>query len=349
MKVPNVLKDPNTFEFDINNFHCNLSIANQFQLVRLLTLSSQLYYGYLTPEEFDRHYLETKQKKLSALRQLLTDPTNEIWLRGMDFVLRLLHESRVTEWHLPIFLAQYKNQLIWHTGGTRILATGMTKTLPYRHFPVLVSDFDKNLSRFCDTRSITTDLELSEILGVNYSHLHRKNADYSGIDCDIELEWDGLPNPVIHWASPRNKKLTIWNDYDGPLYAQEVMAMMKILGNRPVVKYYANDPRQLSDSSGLLDLELIGEGEGPGILQGGFGRLDIFGYRHTPREDKKIIYCWIRDGFCIDAAELLFWLNTKHNVYHDAHDRFIFSIDTPGYNRTEISMSHIPCVNTSTS
>ena len=342
MFVPRVLKDPNTFSVEFNNFHCNLSINNQFELTGLLTLSSELIYGYLTPEQFCQHYHDAKREKLQSLLQLLTDPTNDDLIRGMDFVLRLLHESMITEWSLPAFLVQYRNRLIWHTGGTRILATGITKTLPDRHLPVLVSDFDSDLSRFCDTRSLTTDVELCEILGVSYSHFHRKNANYVGINCDIELEWDGLPNPVIHWANPRDKKLTVWGDYDGPKYATEMLAMLKSLGTKPLIKYFANDPKQLVDNSGLFSIELEGPGQGLGIVQGGIGgRLDRFGYYHTPREDKKIIYCWIRDGFKIDAAELIFWLNTQHNVYYDIHDRFLFSIDSPGYKCTEISLSNI--------
>lgn len=334
--VPEAIVEPNCFNFQINNFQCNLALPNRWGLVNLLTQSAEFYSATLTADQFDLDFRSARREKIGAILDIIKNPRVDHRHRYVDFQIKMLHEALNTKWQYPALISRHRGQLIWHTGGIRLLATGMVKPNREQDLPVLVTDFDRDrLGPFQDILPIYNDQQLSSLLGVEYFDYRQHQPGITGGKLEVFLEWQSTPGPCLHYIKPATTALD-WATQGDVLHVPDLLPALTKLLKQPRIHYWSQTPDQLTDSSGLFELCWMGD-QSP-ILSERDRSWALYQHKQfAPRLDG--IEWWIHPGRHLDAGELLFWLDQKYTVYLDRDEQFAIMLDHDRFDKKLIAMS----------
>jgi hypothetical protein len=344
--IPAALVKPNAFTFQINNFECTLVIPQGTAVVNLLQLGSELFLGTLERSVLLAEAEKVKQERLGGMIRCARNSADldERSAQGLDFTLKLIHLALTESWKLPCLVTKYQDQLMWHAGGNRLLASALVSPCPETTLPVLCTDFDKTDTKFLSKTKIKNDQHLADILNVpfvGYSQYHSTGTEKT---VEIHLEWTaGVPGPCIHYIYDHTRAMFDWRHHtvDTIQYVYtNIIAIRRMLRNNRV-KVYAESPDQVIDSTGFFDIEYVGNS--PGKIQDlGPGGLTQLAYRARMFDSipYKEITVWVTNGRKIDLGELLFWVNTKNNVYVDRDGEFAVMISRNRFSSKQICLSY---------
>ena len=335
-KVPKVLVEPNSFEFQVNNFQCRLDLPNNWGLVDLVTQAADLYTAVLTPDAFRREYLENRNEKVKTMLDAIRDPGCQDQWRYLDFQVKMVHRALTDRWQYPALVTRHHDCLIWHTGGTRLLATGMVMPNPNLALRLLITDFDgDNTDAFENITVIQTDQDLSAVLATEYFEYRQYHPSSLGSPLQVYLEWQDTPGPCLHYINPRHQVLD-WTNHVQLSHMPELMPMARHVLEQGKVRYWSADPAQLTDSTGSFELEWMGAADQF------FSQSDLSSalYNHCKfGTDTGAVEWWIRPGITLDTCELWFWLDQQYTVYLDRDQDFAVMTEHGRYSKKIIAMS----------
>ena len=343
-RVPAALVKPNAFTFQINNFACTLALPRETDLVNLLRFGADFYHGYLDNNILVAEAEGIKHERLGGMIRCARNPTDldERSAQGLDFTLKLLHLAMSESWRLPSLLTKHHGVLTWHTGGNRLLASVMAHRDPSKTLPILCSDFDRDHQGFNHVTMVTSDQQLCDILNVPHIRYDQHTNVGTEQTCEMHLEWPvDLPGPCLHYIFDRTKNLFDWSNHTQTQYIHtNIVAIRRMLRNNRV-RVFADSPDQVTDSMEFFDIEYAGPGPGK-IEDLGPGGLTQLAYRARMFDSipYKEITVWVTSGRKIDLAELLFWVNTKNNVYVDRDGEFLVMISRNKFSSTPICLSY---------
>lgn len=332
--VPQAIVGKNAFSFRINNFQCNLVLPDRWGLTDILNQGANLYTGTLNQKYFQNEFSRVKQEKTKSLLELIENPTksNEKYI---DFQIKMLHDALISDWKHPALVVKKQDDLIWHTGGVRLLATGMVHTTKEKNLRLLVTDFDKiPTDMFNDVAEISNDLELCHALGVEYFDYKQSTpGSRSDPTTEIFLEWNDTPGPCLHYVRP-NQNILDWSNHDSCQWTSFLIPVLTAVIETRKIYYTSDHQHQLFDSCGNFTLEWLGPSD-IGQTQGMLNR-DLF--RHvkfnTPLSGLLI---WVAKDHQVDINEILFWADTRYNVCIDREERFAAIFNHQGFRTKTIS------------
>jgi hypothetical protein len=285
-------------------------------------LASDVYLATLEQSSFWQHYESNKQEKLGGLIQICRD-RDQHSSQYLDFQLAMIQTAMNQTWRLPALVVKHQGRLIWHTGGIRLLATGLCQTS--QDLKILVQDFDRVPDPTLKViEHINHDRDLSRVLGVDYHVYDQQGKQTTATTGRAWLEWHDQAGPVLHYFDSGDRMGLDWANHSQDL--KLINGYIEEAGGwawpRPLL-YWSEHPDQVRSSSHVFDLRY----QGPPPL--GPGLLDQSVYHavcNVPNDAAARL--WVRPGRKIDADELLFWVNSEYNVYHDWADQFAFLIST---------------------
>ena len=330
--VPQGSIELNAFIFKINNFKCHLRLPHQWGLVDLLTQAAKLYYGFFSAEYFRQVYTESLNQKLTLLLGVLNNPADHAQIKLLDFQLTLMHQALQQKWRLPLLITKYQQSLIWHTGGTRVFASGMAHTSAY-DLPLILLDFDqKDLDLFDNLKEITSDQELCEILDIEHFGYNQHQPTRLDDSMEVFLEWQETPGPCLQYINPSGP-IVNWQTHERPEFVTDLLPVLGRVLTEEII-YYSDHPNQIIDSSKRLNLKW----GGPSQLE-----TDDFTFSlwRLMNSDKPCLFpqIWVRPGHRIDASEILFWLQDHRNIYLDKDDRFAVLLPGQSFEKKFIRIS----------
>ena len=346
--TPRALVNPHSFDFQINNFKACLEVPSNLGITGILSLASNLYTGFLTRDEFEQSFHEAKRDAVNLVLQL-TWPTEQhetdlsIKKKYLDFKLKFLHIALEEAWRLPCLVVKRQDKLTWHTGSNRILATGISKIGLEQELLVLCTDFDREYpnNKIVKQTDITQDSQLAELFGVPFYRYNQKDAATESTNCQIYLQWDGLPGPCLHYVDPAGRDFFDWQDHTETVYANNTVEALSKIGRGKKIKVWADSPDQVYDSSLVFDLEY----QGPSPVFEKPAEISTLVYHNCmfdPEETRDDCRIYLTQGVTLDLAELLLWLDLEHNIYIDRHFRFAFMLDSRKNSQKTISASCMP-------
>lgn len=334
--VAAAIASPNCFSFAVNNFQCNIALPDTWGLVDLLTQSANLYAATLEQYTFRQEFRSAKAEKIGAILDLVNNPESTDRYRYVDFQIKMLHEAFDNDWKYPALVSRFRDQLTWHTGGIRLLATGMVMPQQEQALTLLVTDFDQDTaSQFKITRPIKNDQDLCALLGVDFFQYRQHQPSTAGTRLGVWLEWQNTPGPCLHYIKPQDQSLD-WSSQGELAYVPNLLPVARKLLQRPQIHYWSGCPDQLIDSTGSFGLKWMGD------IASDFHGSDWTGalYRHFQYGiNPGGVEFWIGPDRVLDAGELLFWLDKNYTVYLDREQRFAAMIDHSRWSKKIICMS----------
>jgi len=314
---------------------------------------SVLYHGNFTKKEFTRQYLESnnyiRQLAEVSLRnsyQWLNNARNNFKKNPKDpdwyiqcFTMYMCRLSQRTHWDFPV-LCNYGR---WHNGGTRVIATGMTKPDPWNHLfgLELVSSHTPN-TILSNSKKITSIKMLHDVLHLDY---YNESLDS---DEEIVLKKTTFKHDLVHLESiekvhktfDRNTNLNafdVWDNY---------LSWRTQYPTKPKIKIYTNWPKQVHNQFGAWDVveivpsqHIIDEIQGFG---GRPGRLERFAneeHRNPKETVDHVLY--VVDPRPIELGELLIWMDMEHSTYIESTWKFLLYRKADIYKNTYIDVSYI--------
>ena len=169
--TPGIIANANGYSLQINNFNVTLSVPADAGVVGLIKLGADLYTGTLQPTVFEQTFQEVKRDAVGLLMNTVCKQHDSaVGRRYLDFKIKMCHVGLVEDWRLPCLVTKYQNQLTWHAGSNRVLATGVSKSGQQQDLLILFTDFDQTDSNnmINNKISIANDNELSKLFGVEH-------------------------------------------------------------------------------------------------------------------------------------------------------------------------------------
>ena len=345
--TPDVLINPQCFNFQIANFQACLEIPSSHGITGILRLGSDLYTCKLTTEEFLKTFNETKQDVINLVLQLVwpaekIETSVESRKHYLDFKLKFLHIALDEFWRLPCLVVKQQNKLIWHTGSNRILATGISKLNKENELLLLCTDFDKNGTNnlIKDCNDIVDDQQLSELFGIDFYNYDQNTQATESVNCRVYLQWNGSAGPCLHYVDPVGRSFFDWQDHSSDVYADGVIAALQKIGKNKQIQVWAKDPKQVYDSSGIFSIKYQGHEhfEIPAEIGAKIYHCCMF----DSEEMRDVTRLYVTDDSCIDLGEIILWLNTVDNIYVDHACRFALVLHSRENNQKTISASGLP-------
>jgi len=334
--VASAITSPNCFSFSINNFHCNIALPDTWGLTDLLTQSADFYAATLEKNKFQGEFRSARAEKVGAILDIVQNPGSKERYSYVDFQIKMLHEALCNRWRYPALISLHHDQLTWHTGGIRLLATGMVMPNRELDLPLLVTDFDRSQKKhFQNVQYIQHDRQLSALLNVDFFRYSQHEPSTTGTRLEIFLEWQNTPGPCLHYIKPIDQSLD-WSNQGDLAHVPRLLPAAKKLLDKPQIYYWSQTPDQLRDDLGLFGKKWMGD------VPEEFRQSDwtLALYRHVQfGTNPGGIEWWISPGVVLDASELLFWLDQDHTVYLDRDSEFAVMIDHDRYSKKIVSMS----------
>lgn len=339
--APRIIVNPNGYDLQINNFNIKLSIPAKAGVVGLIKLGADLYTGTLPPGVFGTTFKEVKSAAVGLLINMVCrQHDSNVARRYLDFKIKMCHVGLGEDWRLPCLVTKHHNQLTWHAGSNRVLATGVAKPRQEQDLLVLFTDFDRDRGHTVVNRvDIANDQQLAELFGVEYREYDQHNNPTNSTNCDIFLEWAENPGPCLHYVDPDQRNFFDWQDHKQNTYVDQAVTVAQQMLAAPVIKYWSARPEQVYDSTNLFKLEYQGPGFSsniPAELSGAMHHHYMF--KSMGNANDMVLQVPV-DRY-VDIAELLLWLNTTDNVYLDKNFEFGFMLNAHAFNCKTISASN---------
>jgi len=311
----------------------------------------RLYYGYPTPETFlQKFFLHRKNYLIQQLNHFDTSVNIDIGLNEFSnpaLYLYMLRVAQSQEWDYPALANRsFAEEFMGTTGGTRAFATGLTKPMPWNHFPILLADhdnFDPTLL-LQNPIHIKNDRMLNECLGGEY------RSDIWEPTIRLSVDIKNVNNSI-------NCKLTHLDD--NAYYNLSVARGVELLENfkqwkikypnRPKLKIYTNYPENIRDICGIWDWHIVDTFDNfvsdtaQLQLEDRLEVLPRFYHNHNryhgniPEVDHVL---WIQQPRVIDIGDLLPWMTAQSNSFVSSDQAFALYRTDDNYNITTVDVSY---------
>jgi hypothetical protein len=296
---------------------------------------------------FEQTFQEVKRDAVGLLMNTVCKQHDSaVGRRYLDFKIKMCHVGLVEDWRLPCLVTKYQNQLTWHAGSNRVLATGVSKSGQQQDLLILFTDFDQTDSNnmINNKISIANDNELSKLFGVEHLIYDQHNSPTNSTNFNLFLEWAKTPGPCLHYVDPDQRDFFDWQDHKQNSYVDQVISVVQQLLTQPVIRYWSARPEQVYDTTKLFTLEY----QGPGFAMSQSQEISSAMHHHhlfKSMGDANSMVLQVPADRSLDIAELLLWLNTTDNVYLDKNSEFGFMLNAHAFNCKTISASNYPPVN----
>ena len=315
-------------------------------IVKLIEqFGSRLYYGYPRKDIFLFHWYSHKRYQLVQSLNHFNRP--EFPQNNHDDLGLYLHMSRIAQtqkWKYPSFITRLPNgQIDQTTGGTRAFAIGLTKTEPWKHFPILMSErVDKDINQFLDDPIyIQSDQQLTEILGGSYD----EKIWAPTIMLTVEIK-NNHPGTNAHYCLLNHVAAFGYgnNDvYHGQQYLEKFKEWKIKNPSRPKLNVYTNYPECVKDINGIWDWKIVGD---TGTFEAQMGdkvgwvENKVRNYHNNDRTHNNEYVCWLIKKRKVDLGDLLPWMDLDHTTFITDDYSFALYQPVPVFNTTFISMSY---------
>jgi hypothetical protein len=305
----------------------------QHSLLPFLNLFGKLYLGNINQAYFDQLFTPKRQRFLQDLNSVATN-------RDLEFQLSMARLALTTEWKWPAFvnMVHSDGELEWATGGSRILASGLSKPNPEQTISVLLFDQTKTVvdQWLVDPIEITTDEHLHQVLNLTYTQTQSPTIQLSSVLKQVgnhtRLFLHGIIDEELQGYQNSNESTD--------LKLLDNLKRWQTNNPRPQLEIYTNWPELISDSLGVWDCHIVGpipQVSSPDFKPGHLERLAKMNAENN--KAKHILY--VRNPRPIDLSEFLVWIDTEHTAFIEMNWDFLLYQTTPGYQSKMISFSRI--------
>jgi hypothetical protein len=157
------------------NFSVRTVIPAVNNILAYLNIYATLYHGYIDKQHYQQKFCEVRHSLAQGLIDLPI-VTSQKWsqvnfpgagkYQTVAFIMYMCRLSRQTVWNFPVLLNYSK----WVNGGSRVFATGMTKTDPWNHVMGLdLVDIGKSSYVLSSPMEILSDKMLHHVLGLEFT------------------------------------------------------------------------------------------------------------------------------------------------------------------------------------
>ena len=246
------------------------------------------------------------------------------------------------EWKMPALVNRRADGIIHQiTGTTRKFATVMTKSDPWKHFPILMLDYDINDINdilenpiHCHNDEIlhevfgkkmtenTWDPEL--IIGINVSHDHHK------INCSMSYIHDGY-----YFDHHQGRGQDLLDSH---------VNWRKKVGFRPKLYIHTNHPKNIKNNGSHWDVQFVPLEVDQEFINNCANRPAWFekvvqAYCANPTHESDAFVLWALDDRVINIADLAWWGDSQTNVMIDTDWKFILYQHSESYRSKFIRVS----------
>jgi hypothetical protein len=273
-------------------------------IVDYLKQFGSIYSVHLTQTVWNARFNSDVNATISNMFLL---PDNEDVLQDINFKLQMIAASRdIRTWQYPGSMVITNHALVWINAHSRLLAAGVNWPNPWElmHFVVFVphgENVDPTMFRRC--QQITSDLSLTELLTSDQMEkpvrIWTKFLPEGGI---LKLVFLGIGKKNDDADSGDRRYLQQWQLWKSR-YGSTDMS----------IDFLCDDAKYVTDSSGRWHLQH--KGNTPRLVYNSNLSGQIYNMKqHGDDGGNFLLYHF--GTHQIDLAELFFWVDVDHSVYH---------------------------------
>lgn len=303
-------------------------------LLPFLNLFGKLYYGTVNANYFNTLFQEKKQRFLEQLNSSSID-------QDLEFQLRMSRVALTSNWKWPAFVnvTQLHGQPEWATGGSRILASGISKQNPEQTISVLFFDqVGVEVAQWLENSTeITTDEQLHQILGLSYIQTQSPVIQISTVLKQINNHTRLLLHGIIdeelegHQNSQELEKLPLLDN----------LRSWQSTHSQPQLDIYTDWPELISDSLGVWNYRIAGTIKQFAHQLYKPGHLERLARVEHEQKTTQAHVLYVREPRAIDLTEFLVWLDMDHTTFIEKNWNFLLYRNGADYKSTMISFSSI--------
>ena len=325
------------------NFAVQTAIPAANNILAYLNQYAVLYHGHIKEKVCQWRFSQVRQSLIQDLKDLPTI-TSQQWhqvgftdagrYQTVAFIMYMCRLGRQTEWNFPVLL----NHSRWVNGGSRVLASGMTKPNPWNNISGLeLVDIGCPSSMLSDPIEVQSDEMLNHVLGLTFS----KHKD--------------TPSKLSLLTELRNNKVYLksiedgferFNNVNQYIILDQFTEWRSQYPTKPKIKIYTNWPKQIRNAFNAWDVvevvpsqHIIDEIQGFG---GRTGRLERFATEEHKTPNKTVDHVlYVIDPRPIELGDLLIWMDLVHSTYIESEWKFLLYRKADVYKTTYIDTSYI--------
>lgn len=332
---PLIVRD-NCYELSKKDGAINFVVKNQkFEQdpVSYLTQFGDIYIGNLKSEIFTKIFYAEKSRYLYELFNV--DKCEPIHLQPAAFKTMLCRESMIHHWRWPAIVNQLK-EYSFYSGLGRLLATGMTKSEPWKHLKILLFANKNNTpDEYLENFSlVTTSQQLHSSLHIGYN-----SSNESQLELEIQHNGTGPGGFVITTMYDGN---TDFNYNAGDEFLANFAAWKNLYsGTKPKLYVYTDWPELIVDSLHFWDVEIAGPRQYTHTtLHLGHLEFSLREQNSSPaHNDNHVLY--VNTDIQIDISDLITWVDLKHTAWIDQQLQFILFRHNNPYKMMFVSKSYV--------
>lgn len=275
-------------------------------VLKFLQQFGQVYTGTVKPHMFVDRFLELKSQ---TIKRLINNDFDD----NIDRLLSVCHRAiESPDWSWPWLASSYKNSLTNDTSDDYLIATALTKTMPWNQMQALMLvDDNFSIDRFLnDSKLLTNEQDIRDFLNNNYN--------ISEIYLNLYFEKNSTPRLNLHKIDHTQESLET--------YLPNFKSWKNKHGVRPKLTVYTAWPELIIDSQNAWNVQLH---PAPNNILRMFQQGSSMSYSLVKLHDTPDWYIGDVDGHVlvvkeprvIDVSELLFWMDGEHNAYIDVADQ----------------------------
>lgn len=297
-------------------------------LVDFMRQYGSVWYGTLTKKAFGAKFNRRIFSMLSELSELDNIIMNQEYkIDQIRFNMDLAATAqKIENWYWPAVAYDYTD---WPTGNTRMFATGLTHSEPWKTLPVLAICQSECPDFLDNPIEVVTDEQFNKMIGFE------KWAGPGMVpELFLELTSDGRFSITFREIDPylKHKKSNL-NRFNEYLHWFEKNRSKVRLG------IYTDWPDKICDSFNYWDFEILGpspfvDPRRPGTLEK---------HTHNPNWTTGIDYLlFVANPMHIDLSQFLIWMDSKHYQFADKNWRYsLISKQAPDKSTKIISIADI--------
>lgn len=296
-------------------------------IVEYLLSFGKLYYGQLLPDAFKKLYKERLEFLVDTIKKSDLDSMDRM---NFGFNLHMMRHTHVGNWTLPCLL----NNDIVIRGNTRLWATGMRKTHPWKYTKFLeFRNHDDRKSRLDDPIEITSTQQLHEIFGLVYKKTVAPEIEIRLREI-VDQESVKLELFDMHFKGDQDS-----HAYNGDFWLDGLLDWKKKYFPRPQIQIWTDWPELITDSSGIWDIKIVGPFAPYRELMTRPAHIEKCIYMENSNQQFSTHVLYVADPVKVDLGEVLMWLNTDHTVFMEENCSFVLYRPDKEYKTTFISVS----------
>jgi hypothetical protein len=319
-------------------------------IVPFINQFGRLWIGTLTQSFFEKkfHYernlfvtnLESLKDVTSDQYILQKEKNYNQWFawKSTAFYMWMCRVAQKETWRWPLLSHEPTK---WTSGTSRLIATGMTKMIPWQDLTLL--HFCKNMPSpeyLTDWVEIQSDEMLHDLFRVQFTNtldIQETQVNWGiTLDPNNTINMTYINNGTFH-EDVTSETVKIWDSYN---------QWRRQYPTKPKIKIYTNWPKQIRNYRGIWDIVeivpsqvVIDDIQGFG---GRVGRLESWATDeyNNPRETVDHVL-YVIDPRPIELGDLLMWMDTEHSTYIESSWKFLLYRKSEVYKNTYIDTSYV--------